>query len=72
MEVNVKEQNFGSGKANNESILKNVGSTREILPGLLRNREESIFLGTGGEHARNQARFSGGKYENVIESDSGN
>lgn len=53
MDVNVKKKNFGSGKANNESILKNVGSTREILPGLLRNREENIFLGTGGEHARN-------------------
>lgn len=56
MDVNVKnrtKQNFGSGKANNESIFKNVRSTREILPGLLRNREENIFLGKGGEHARN-------------------
>lgn len=53
MDVNVKKWSFGNGKANNESTLKNVGSTREILPGLLRNREENIFLGTGGEHARN-------------------
>lgn len=60
MDVNVKKkkQNFGSGKANNESIFKNVRSAREILPGLLRNREENIFLGKDGEHARNQARFS--------------
>ena len=53
MDVNVKKYNFGTGKANNESILKNVRSTREILLGLLRNREENIFLGKGGEHARN-------------------
>lgn len=74
MEVNVKKKkwNIGSRKANNKSIFKNVRSTREILPGLLRNGEETFFWERMGNMPGSRLDFPGGKYENLIESGSGN
>lgn len=55
MDVNIKKTQKTEfwRRDGKQSIFKNVRSTREILLGLLRNREENIFLGKGGEHARN-------------------
>lgn len=52
MDVNIKKTTILEEGRQTKHI-KNVRSTREILLGLLRNREENIFLGKGGEHARN-------------------